>query len=54
MFWKLLFYSIDLNCIFYAERSSEASVCDRDRDLSKEGVVSYSIASETCCLSVKS
>ena len=41
-FLKLLFDLIDLTCIFLydAERSSEAPVCDPDRDLSKEGVLS--------------
>ena len=40
--------------MYDAERSSEAPVCDPDQDLSKEGVMSSSIADETGFLSIKS
>ena len=40
--------------LYDVERSSEAPVCDPDRDLSKEGVMSSSIVGETGCLSIKS
>ena len=48
-------FFIDLTCILYdAERSSEAPVCDPERDLSNEGVMSFSIAGKIGCLSIKS
>ena len=38
--------------MYDGERSSEAPVCDPNRDLSKEGVMSSSITGETSCLSI--